>query len=72
MTLDLPAAAPGQGAGAQPAKAQQPASPAPADTQADLLFVQQAAGAELVFDSAETDTERARLILHNVSPTTTW
>ena len=48
-------------------------APAPGaqSAQADLLFVQQAARAELAFDS-DSPTTTALLTLSNVSPFTTW
>ena len=43
-----------------------------ASGQADLLFVQQASSAQLIFDNPETATDQARLVLHSVAPSTTW
>ena len=53
-----------------------PQAPVPAPghgtAEANLLFVQQAGSAELIFDSPDTATDQARLVLHNVAPSTTW
>lgn len=43
-----------------------------ASGQADLLFVQQASYAQLIFDNPDTEVDKARLVLHNVAPSTTW
>ena len=66
----------------QEARITRPAAPSPQTSalapapgaqsaQADLLFVQQAARAELAFDS-DSPTTTAVLTLSNVSPFTTW
>ena len=75
LQLNLAAAAPGlQEAEGRAAAA--PMAAAPATTadkpEADLLFVQQASSAELVFDTPDASTDQARLLLHGVGTTTTW
>lgn len=60
---------------ASPAQAAEPAQSVDngkGDGQADLLFVQQATTAQLIFDDPNTATDQARLVLHGVSPATTW
>jgi hypothetical protein len=64
---DTQAAAPEQAAAAP-----SPAASAQGDGQADLLFVQQATTAQLIFDDPNTATDHARLVLYGVAPATTW
>lgn len=64
---DTQAAAPEQAAAAP-----SPAAAAQGDGQADLLFVQQATTAQLIFDDPNTATDHARLVLYGVAPATTW
>lgn len=73
---DTQAAMPDQAAAAVPvqvsAAAPIQAAEAKGDGQADLLFVQQATTAQLIFDDPNTATDQARLVLTGVSPATTW
>lgn len=73
---DAQAAAPDQAVAANPievaAAAPVQAADAKDEGQADLLFVQQATTAQLIFDDPNTATDQARLVLTGVSPATTW
>ena len=73
---DTQAAMPDQAAAAVPvqvsAAAPVQAAEANGEGQADLLFVQQATTAQLIFDDPNTSTDQARLVLNGVSAATTW
>lgn len=73
---DTQAASPDQTTAAVPvdvsAAAPIQAAEAKGEGQADLLFVQQATTAQLIFDDPNTATDQARLVLTGVSPATTW
>lgn len=64
---DTQAAAPQQAAAA-PVQA----AATQGEGQADLLFVQQATTAQLIFDDPNTATDHARLVMYGVAPATTW
>jgi hypothetical protein len=75
------AAAPGAAAAAAPGAVSPAAAAAAGRTtpgqvqgqaQANLLFVQQASMAQLIFDNPTSASEHALLVLYNVAPTTTW